>query len=444
MPDIIEPKVLKGFRDYLPQDETARRTLMEILERVFRTSGFVPIDTPALEYAEVLLGKGSGETDKQMYRFRDNGDRDVALRFDLTVPFARFMAAHADELYLPFRRYHMAKVWRGENTQRGRYREFVQCDFDIVGVDSSSADADILLLIADAISALDVGGFSIRFNHRGIFNRFLAACGAAGSSAAVLRLVDKLDKIGADEVGRQLEAEVGSAATPKVLDFITPAGGFEETLDKMEGLAGGPAEDTERLRGIWLDMREAGIAGSAVLDPSITRGLDYYTGVVFETRLAAMPEIGSICGGGRYDDLASLYTKRKLPGVGASIGMDRLLAALDHLGMSKGSQGYTRVLVLDVEEGFEPRCHALARALRAEGIETEVFPERRKLAQQFAYAEHKGIPFAVIAGRAEADRGVAQVKDLRSRESVELPASAPGGAADAAAIARFVRERTAG
>jgi len=447
MPDIIEPKVLKGFRDFLPQEETARRGLMEVLERVFRASGFVPIDTPALEYAEVLLGKGGGETDKQTYRFRDNGDRDVALRFDLTVPFARFMAAHADELYLPFRRYHMAKVWRGENTQRGRYREFVQCDFDIVGVDSSSADADILLLIADAISALDVGGFSIRVNHRGIFNRFLASCGAAGSSVAVLRLVDKLEKIGPEEVRSQLEAEIGPDSARKVLEFITAGagaeGGFEATLSKMETLAGGPAEDTKRLRDIWLDAREAGIAGSVVLDPSITRGLDYYTGVVFETSLSAMPEIGSICSGGRYDELAGLYTKKRLPGVGASIGLDRLLAALEHLGALKGAQGYTRVLVLDVEEGLEPRGHALARALRAEGIETEVYPERRKLAQQFAYAERKGIPFAIIAGRAEADRGVVQVKDLSSRESVELPVSGPGGSVDAAPIARFVRERTA-
>jgi histidyl-tRNA synthetase len=451
MPDIIEPRVLKGFRDFLPQDETARRGLQEILERVFRASGFVPIDTPALEYAEVLLGKGGGETDKQVYKFRDNGGRDVALRFDLTVPFARFMAAHCDELYLPFRRYHMAKVWRGENTQRGRYREFVQCDFDIVGVDSSSADADILLLIADAISALDVGGFSIRINHRGIFNRLLASCGAAGSSVAVLRLVDKLEKIGAAEVRLQLEAEIGPESAGKVLEFITAgteAGGgagrgFEETLARMELLAGGPAEDTKRLRDIWLDAKEAGVSGSVVLDPSITRGLDYYTGVVFETRLSAMPEIGSICSGGRYDELAGLYTKKKLPGVGASIGLDRLLAALDHLGSMKGSQGYTRVLVLDVEDALEPRCHAIARALRAQGIETEVFPERRKLAQQFAYAERKGIPFAVIAGREETERGAVQVKDLRSRESVELPATGPAGAIDAAAIASFVRERLA-
>jgi histidyl-tRNA synthetase len=447
MPDIIEPRVLKGFRDYLPQDETARRGLMEILERVFRASGFVPIDTPALEYAEVLLGKGGGETDKQVYKFKDNGDRDVALRFDLTVPFARFMAAHCDELYLPFRRYHMAKVWRGENTQRGRYREFVQCDFDIVGVDSSSADADILLLIADAIAALDVGGFSIRVNHRGVFNRFLSSCGAAGSSVAALRAVDKLEKIGPDEVRNQLEAEIGADAARKVLEFITAGGaegGFEETLDKIEALAGGPAGDTKRLRDIWLDAREAGISGSVLLDPSITRGLDYYTGVVFETSLAAMPEIGSICSGGRYDELASLYTKKKLPGVGASIGLDRLLAALEHLGSAKGVQGYTLVLVLDVEDGLEPRCHALARALRAEGIATEVFPERRKLAQQFAYAERKGIPFAVIAGREEADRGSVQIKDLRSRESVEIKVAGPDGRMDAGGVARLVRERTEG
>jgi len=444
MPDIIEPKVLKGFRDYLPRDETARRGLMEVLERVFRASGYTPIDTPALEYAEILLGKGGGETDKQSYRFRDNGDRDVALRFDLTVPFARFMAAHADELYLPFRRYHMAKVWRGENTQRGRFREFVQCDFDIVGVDSSSADAEILILIADALSALEVGGFTIRLSHRGVFNRFLSSLGAAGSSVAVLRLVDKLDKIGAEEVLRLLEAEIGAGAAAKVLLFVTAKGDFDETLAAMEQMAGGPADDTRRLREIWRDAKAAGIGGSVRLDPSVTRGLDYYTGVVFETNLSALPDIGSVCSGGRYDELASLYTKKKLPGVGAAIGLDRLLAALDELGLSKGAQAYTRVVILNIEEGLEPRLHSLARALRAQGIETEIYPERRKLAQQFAYAERKGVPFALILGKDEAERGVVQMKDLASRESVELPAPGPESALDASAAARFVRERSAG
>ncbi len=291
MPDIIEPRVLKGFRDFLPLEESARRGLLEILERVFRASGYVPIDTPALEYAEILLGKGGGETDKQTYRFRDNGGRDVALRFDLTVPFARFMAAHVEELYLPFRRYHMAKVWRGENTQRGRYREFMQCDFDIVGVDSSSADAEILILIADALSALDVGAFSIRINHRGVFNRFLTALGASESSIAVLRIVDKLGKTGPDEVRSLLEDEIGAEAARKVSEFIKAEGDFEATLKKMESLAGGPADDTERLRSLWRAACEAGIQDSVQLDPSITRGLDYYTGVVFETTLRALPGI---------------------------------------------------------------------------------------------------------------------------------------------------------
>jgi histidyl-tRNA synthetase len=421
MAEIIEPRVLKGFRDYLPQDESARRALMEVLERVFRSFGFVPIDTPALEYAEILLGKGGGETDKQVYRFLDKGGRDVALRFDLTVPFARFMAEHVDELYLPFRRYHMAKVWRGENTQRGRYREFMQCDFDIVGVDSASADSDIILLIADAIAALDVGGFTLRVNHRGVFNRFLESAGAGGKSSAVLRLVDKAEKVGAEELGKLLAAEVGDELSGRILGFISKEGSFEATLEKIEGLAGGEAADTERLRDIWRNASEAGFPGSLVLDPSITRGLDYYTGVVFETTLDAMPEIGSVCSGGRYDELASLYTTRRLPGVGSSIGLDRLLAALDALGRAKGRPGYAQVLVLDIDEGLSPSYHRIARELRAAGIAAEVFPEKRKLAQQFAYAERKGIGLAVIVGADEAQRGEAQLRDLGSRESVALP-----------------------
>jgi histidyl-tRNA synthetase len=425
MAEIIEPRVLKGFRDYLPQDEAARRGLMEVLEKVFRSFGFVPIDTPALEYAEVLLGKGGGETDKQVYRFQDNGGREVALRFDLTVPFARFMAEHVDELYLPFRRYHMAKVWRGENTQRGRYREFMQCDFDIVGTDSASADTDIILLIADAIAALDVGGFTVRMNHRGVFNRFLESAGVRDKSMALLRLVDKMEKIGTEELRKLLEAEVGPSTAGKVLSYIAKETSFEATLDKIEGLAGGPGPDIERLRDIWRNAEEAGFPGTLVLDPSITRGLDYYTGVVFETNLDAMPEIGSVCSGGRYDELASLYTTKRLPGVGSSIGLDRLLAALDALGKLKRRSGYTQVLVLAIEDGLSPAYHRIARALRASGIAAEVYPEKRKLAQQFTYAERKGIPLAIILGSEESAREEVQLRNLASRESVTLPF--PGG-----------------
>ena len=459
MPDIIQARVLKGFRDYLPEAEIERKALLEILERKFRSFGFVPIDTPSLEYAEILLGKGGGETDKQVYRFRDHGDRDVALRFDLTVPFARFMAEHVDELYLPFRRYHMAKVWRGENTQRGRYREFMQCDFDIVGTDAASSDADIILLIDSALAALDIGSFTIRINHRGLFNRFLATIGASDKGPEVLRAVDKLDKVGTLEVERILRAEIGDEAAIKVLDYITPENGFASTLAKLERLSGGKNPDSDRLRAIWEEVCASSAAndetlesagqkqeekssilvelpakpGKLVLDPSITRGLDYYTGVVFETRLDEMTEIGSVCGGGRYNELASLYTTRKLPGVGAAIGLDRLLAALEVLGKTKGRAGYTEVLVLAIEESFGPRYQALASATRKAGLSCEVYPEKKKLGQQFAYAERKGIPLAYILGGSEAEKGIIVLKDLRNRESLE--------ASSASAIAALAKER---
>jgi histidyl-tRNA synthetase len=417
MPDIIEPRVLKGFRDYLPDAEIQRSALIASLETVFRSFGFVPIDTPALEYAEILLGKGGGETDKQVYRFRDHGDRDVALRFDLTVPFARFMAEHAEELYLPFRRYHMAKVWRGENTQRGRYREFMQCDFDIVGTDSAAADADIVLAINSAIAALDAGEFSIRINHRGVFNRFLERAGVTEKSNSVLRLVDKLEKIGAEEVGRLLAEDVGESVAKDILSFVREENGFDATLEKIESLAGGPGPDTERLRVIRDCAEKGGAIARLRLDPSITRGLDYYTGVVFETTLDALPQIGSVCSGGRYDELASLYTSRRLPGVGASVGLDRLLAALEALKRGHRSPGFTKILILNLEESFLPRYESVASAIRSAGISCELYPEKRKLATQFGYAERKDIPYAILLGTAEAERGVLTLKNLSTRES---------------------------
>jgi histidyl-tRNA synthetase len=237
---IIEPRILKGFRDFLPSQEIARRSLMETVEGVFRSFGFVPIDTPALEYAEILLGKGGGETEKQIYRFKDNGDRDVALRFDLTVPFARFVALHHSEITLPFKRYHMAKVWRGENTQRGRYREFTQCDFDIVGSDSPGADFEILLMMREAMRALGVEAL-IHLNHRGLFNRFLEHRGIRDRSVEILRSVDKLSKIGEEETGKQLEEIAGKEQAKAVLGYINAEGTFEEILDTLSGLAGGHA-----------------------------------------------------------------------------------------------------------------------------------------------------------------------------------------------------------
>ena len=340
METLIQPKVLKGFRDFLPQDEILRAGLIEKLTNTYRAYGFVPIDTPVLEYTEILLRKSNGETEKQVFRFEDNGGRDVAMRFDLTVPFARFTAEHREELYFPFKRYHIAKVWRGEKPQAGRYREFVQCDFDTVGSDSASADFEILSLMKAALSSIGVDDITIHVNHRGIFNRFLTKTGCSDKSEDILRIVDKIAKVGEQEVKDELTEVTGSTSSAEqILDYIKPCDTFAQTLDKIGKLAGGPAEDSKRMRDIYAMMVAAEIDKAYVLDPSITRGLDYYTGVVYETFLNKLPSIGSVCSGGRYDNLAGLYMKDKVPGVGSSIGLDRLIAGLSQLGLAtqKGS-----------------------------------------------------------------------------------------------------------
>ncbi|MDR0554441.1 MAG: histidine--tRNA ligase [Treponema sp.] len=398
MTKFIEPKVLKGFRDFLPAMEIERRNLIERIEASFRSFGFVPIDTPALEYAEILLGKGGGETEKQIYRFLDHGGRDVALRFDLTVPFARFLAEHRGELPLPFKRYHIAKVWRGENTQRGRYREFTQCDFDIVGGDAAAADFEILLMMRDALKAVGAGESVIRLNHRGLFNRFLGRLGAGERTAEILRVVDKLAKIGRDAVRTSLKEIAGDDAAERILDYVEARGSFEETLKALTAAAGGEGPDTERLAILYRFMADTGVASSFSLDPSITRGLDYYTGVVYETFLNELPGIGSVCSGGRYDDLAGLYSPEKLPGVGASIGLDRLIAALESLGKSGCGTTYARAALACVHESLGGRYQALAERFRAAGIPCEVFTGAKKLSGQFVLAEKKGIPWVIIPG----------------------------------------------
>jgi histidyl-tRNA synthetase len=417
MSEIIEPRVLKGFRDILPDHERKRKALIASLEQSFEQFGFLPIDTPILEYTEVLLGKGGGETDKQIYRFEDNGGRDVAMRFDLTVPFARFMAQHRNELYLPFKRYHVSKVFRGENTQRGRYREFMQCDFDVVGVDSASADFDILLVMIRALDALGIGSFEIRISHRGMLTAFLERQGAGESSAEVMRTIDKLGKVGREKTATDLTALIGSDSAEAVLSFIeadTAGGAFEA----LEELVGRDDPGLMRLKAVFDCARDAGVAERLRIDPSITRGLDYYTGIVFETFLTGNEEIGSVCSGGRYNDLASLYTKERLPGVGSSVGLDRLLAALEER-QERETVPAVDVLVLCIDEELAGYYHHIADTLRGAGLSAEVFPEKKKLPQQFSFAERKGIPVGIICGGEERAAGTVTVRDLASRESHE-------------------------
>jgi histidyl-tRNA synthetase len=417
---LIKPQTLKGFRDYLPAAMMARERLVDIARTVYRSYGFSPIDTPALEYSEILLGTGGDETDKQMFRFTDQGGRDVALRFDLTIPFARFAAEHLAEIGTPFKRYHIGNVWRAEKPQKGRYREFMQCDFDTIGTDGVASDIETLLVIHDLFMKIGFEKFSIRVNNRLILNGALELLGLSGQTAGVLRALDKLHKIGRDAVLAEMTETAG--ATPeqaaKVLDVTGVSGSNDSILTRLEQLLSASEtglKGVSRLRAVCDAAQIAGISPERVrLDVSIARGLDYYTGTIYETFLDDLPGIGSVCSGGRYDNLAALFTKEKLPGIGASLGLDRLLAAMEELGMVPKTATPASVLVpiFDAEKTAE--YLRIGRVLRAAGVATEVFPEPRALAKQFKYADRKGFRLAVIAGADEFATGTWQVKDLES------------------------------
>lgn len=427
MADLIQPRILKGFRDFLPAAEIERNDLTEKITAVYRSFGFVPIDTPVLEYTEILLRKSNGETEKQVFRFEDNGGRDVAMRFDLTVPFARFVAEHKSELYFPFKRYHIAKVWRGEKPQAGRYREFMQCDVDTVGSDSASADFEILNVMRAALCAVGASDITIHVNSRATFNRFLAKLGVSEKSEDILRSVDKLAKIGRDKVMAELvEAIAGTSADAEktaneILSYIdVPKGSsFEDTLSHIEKMAGGPAPDTERMREIRAMMIASGIADTYVLDPAITRGLDYYTGVVYETFLNKLPQLGSVCSGGRYDNLAGLYMKEKVPGVGVSIGLDRLLAGLHELGLENKKASYLDAEIFCTKKEDSVLYEKAAADLRALGFAVEVFPDAKKINQQYAVTEAKGISWGIFVNAKEGNSYSIILKNLKTREQFE-------------------------
>lgn len=420
METFIQPKILKGFRDFLPQDEILRSDLIEKLTKTFRSYGFVPIDTPVLEYTEILLRKSNGETEKQMFRFEDNGGRDVAMRFDLTVPFARFTAQHKEELYFPFKRYHISKVWRGEKPQAGRYREFVQCDFDTVGSDSAVSDFETLSLMKAALSAIGVDEIKIHVNHRGIFNRFLKKLGLSEKSEDILRAVDKIAKVGEEKVSAELEEITGNAdSSAKIIDYIKPLSSFEETLSHIEELAGGEDEDSKRMKTIFSMMKAAGIEGTYMLDPAITRGLDYYTGIVYETFLEKLPSIGSVCSGGRYDNLAGLYMKEKLPGVGSSIGLDRLIAGLSELGITNAKGSYLDVEIFNTDENLNVQYQEVAAKLRKEGISVEVFPDTVKINKQYSVTDKKQIPWGIMLSSNSETANTITLKNLKTRKIFE-------------------------
>lgn len=396
---MIQPRTLKGFRDLTPEQAFRRATLVRTLEDVFRRHGYAPIDTPAMEYAEILKGKGGEDSDKELFEWTDKGKRQVALRFDLTVPLARYVAQHQGGLTFPFRRYHMGPVWRGERPQRGRFREFWQCDADIIGPESDSADAEILVLMADAYAALDVGAVTLRVNDRRVLTGLLEKLGAAELSVTVLRALDKREKQGDEVAAREMvTAGLADDAAARLLEVTAPQADDEATLALLaEAVAGNERGEAgvaglRRVRELFLT---AGRTEAEIrIDPGIARGLDYYTGIVLEAQLNALPDIGSVGSGGRYDDLAGLYTKTRLPGVGCSVGIDRLLAALEELAPG-GQTASPDVMVVNPGPERLAQAFAFAAALRAGGVSAEVYPAASKHKAQMRYADKRGIRFAI-------------------------------------------------
>lgn len=430
--NLIEPRTLKGFRDYLPEAMIPREKLMETARKVYQSFGFSPIDTPALEYLEILTGKGSEETDRQLYHFEDHGGRKVGMRFDLTVPLARFVAEHHGELGTPFKRYHIAPVWRGENTQKGRYREFVQCDFDTIGSKGVMADIETGVVIHELLRAIGFDRFTIRVNNRQILSALLAQLDLSDKTVAVLRALDKLGKIGREKVIEEMGTVAGidSAKAGEVLDICTITGDSDSVLSALDAnLKGNELGETgvQRLRDVFAGMRAAGVKSErAEIDVSIARGLDYYTGMIFETFLGDLPGIGSVCSGGRYDNLAGLFTKVELPGIGASLGLDRLLAAMQELKLIEPIRTPAPVLIVYMDKKLPQEYLKIASWLRRAGIGCEVYPDPIKLGQQLSYADRRGHSIAIVMGDREFAAGSAQIKHLASRQTTEVPIANDG------------------
>jgi histidyl-tRNA synthetase len=423
---IVEPSVLSGFMELLPKDQVAFNSMLDKIRYTFESYGFIPLDTPVLEKSEVLLAKSGGDTAKQVYRFT-KGDTDMAMRFDLTVPLARYVAQHYGELAFPFRRYHIGKVYRGERPQKGRFREFYQCDIDIIGNGSLSInnDAEIVSIIYSVFKKLDIGNFTIMINNRKLLNGFFDSVGVTDKTE-VLRIVDKLDKIGRDGVREELgKIGVSPEGIEAILRFTDISGSPMEILQSLEALE---IDNEQFLQGKEELAQACRYIAAYKVSPEnfavnlkIARGLDYYTGTVYETVLDDYPSLGSICSGGRYDELASNYTKQSLPGVGISIGLSRLFYQLREAGILKtGSKASTtELLIIPMADTVEYAMETAA-ALREAGINTEVYLNEGKMGKKFSYADKLGIRFVSVIGEDERNSGMLRVKNMVSGEQQDM------------------------
>ena len=431
----IKPRTLSGFMELLPGKQAKMERMMEILRTTYAQYGFAPLDTPVIEDAQILLAKGGGETEKQIYRFT-KGDSDLALRFDLTVPLAKYVALHYGELAFPFRRYQIGKVYRGERAQRGRFREFYQADIDIIGDGSLSIlnEAEIPAVIYKIFRGFGLNRFCIRVNNRKLLNGFYAMLGLEEKSGDIMRIVDKLEKIGAEKVREILVDDLAltDEQAQDILRFMAITGSNAQVLSALEGYKGrNEMFDTglSELYAVTANLAAFGVPESHfAVDLTIARGLDYYTGTVYETTLLDYPQIGSVCSGGRYDNLAEYYTEKKLPGVGISIGLTRLFYVLDEQGLLSDNAGDASVQALVLPMTADPApAIALAEALRTGGLRVQLYGENKKFKQKMSYADKLGVPFAVLLGEDEINAGKCSVKDMRSGEQLLLtPVEAVG------------------
>ena len=428
----VSPRTLSGFMELLPRDQMKMERMMEILRRSYSSYGFTPLDTPVIESAEVLLAKGGGETEKQIYRFT-KGDSDLALRFDLTVPLAKYVAANYAKLSFPFRRYQIGKVYRGERAQRGRFREFYQADIDVIGDGKLDIinEAEIPAIIYDTFTALGLEKFKIRVNNRKILNGFYTMNGMSEKAGEIMRTVDKLDKIGAEKVKQLLidDVKMLPCKAENVLDFMAIKGTNAEVIEALERFRG--MDETfdlglDELKTVVGYLASFGVPEeNFAVDLTIARGLDYYTGTVYETEMTEHPEIGSICSGGRYDDLAGYYTDKKLPGVGISIGLTRLFYVLGEQGLlsEETVSSPCDVLVIPMTEDLSYAISAAAQ-LRRSGIRTQLYSENKKFKAKMSYADKIGVPYIVLIGEDEINEGVISLKDMTTGEQRKLSVEA--------------------
>ncbi len=416
--NIVTPRRPSGFPEYLPADQIEFNRMLSVIAEVYNLFGFTPVETPAIELAEVLLAKGGGDTEKEIYRFT-KGEKEYALHYDLTVPLARYVSEHQNDLAMPFRRYQIQKNWRAERAQKGRFREFVQCDVDVIGSNSVLHDAEIVSVVSNVFDRLEIGKYIIRISNRKLLAGFVEAIGLESKTNDVLHLVDKLDKIGSDALTVELEKiRLTKEDTEQIIDFVSITGSPKEVLEQLEGLS---IENTifksgmSEMQELLFTLTAANVKPDCYsFDLRIVRGLDYYTGTVYETNLIEFPEFGSVCSGGRYNDLTKYYSTADLPGVGISIGLTRLFAALQEVNkISNKIASPSRVLITQFgNKKVLARAVEVASELRAKMINTQVYLDEAKLDKQFKYADKLGVPYVIVIGEAELESNKLVLKNM--------------------------------